>query len=221
MLKHSRILVAAAAILALPAVASAADLPQIANEPAVAYTPVPTVYDWSGVYVGVHGGYGWGDADTTLAAPLNSFSADGFLGGVQAGYNFQYGNFVAGVELDASYTDIKGNVAGAAEAELNWLGTARLRAGYAFDRFMVYGTGGLAYGDVEVTNVPAGVSESNGHIGWALGAGAEAAVTDNVTVRGEYLYVNLQDEDYTNVLGAGNKAGLDAHTVKVGLNYKF
>jgi opacity protein-like surface antigen len=221
MLKHTRILVAAAAILGLPAAAMAADLPMQQQAPA-AYTPVASVYDWSGVYLGVHAGYGWGDAEIDVAGlPGVDSDADGFLGGVQAGYNAQWGNWVGGVELDASYSGVEGDDIAGLDTELNWVGTARARVGYAFDRLLPYVTGGLALGEVEATNTIAGISESNTHIGWTVGAGLEYAVTDNVTVRGEYSYIDLQDESYTLGAGVPADAGLDLHTVKAGLNYKF
>lgn len=221
MLKHTRILVAAAAILGLPAAAMAADLP-VQQQAPVAYTPVASVYDWSGVYIGAHAGYGWGDIDIDPAGlPSVSTDADGFLGGVQAGYNAQWGNWVGGVELEASYSGIEGDAVGNLDTELNWLGTARVRVGYAFDRVLPYVVGGLALGDVEATNNLTGFSESNTHVGWTVGAGVEYAVTDNISVKGEYAYVDLRDEQYDLGTGVPTDAGLDAHTVKAGLNYKF
>ncbi|GGE40348.1 membrane protein [Agaricicola taiwanensis] len=218
MLKHTRILVAAAAILGLPAAAMAADLPVQQQAPA-AYTPVASVYDWSGVYLGAHAGYGWGDIDTDL--PGLETDADGFLGGLQAGYNAQWGNWVGGVELEASYSGIEGDDVAGIDTQLNWLGTARVRVGYAFDRVLPYVTGGLALGEVEVEDTVFGFSESNTHLGWTVGAGVEVAVADNISVKGEYSYIDLQDEDYNLGLPVATEAGLDAHTFKVGLNYKF
>jgi outer membrane immunogenic protein len=221
MLKHTRILVAAAAILGLPAAALAADLPVQQQAPA-AYTPVSSVYDWSGVYVGAHVGYGWGEFESSVGGVGVDGDGDGFLGGLQAGYNAQFGNIVAGVELDGSWSGIEGDDGFAAvDTQLNWLGTARARVGYAVDRFLPYVTGGLALGEVDVSNNVTGFSESNTHLGWTVGAGVEAAVTENITVKGEYAYVDLQDEDYDVALGAGSDTGFDAHTFKVGLNYKF
>ncbi len=220
MLKHTRILVAAAAILGLPAAAMAADLP-VQQQAPVAYTPVASVYDWSGVYVGAHVGYGWGETGTNIAG-LPDFDGDGFLGGLQAGYNAQWGNIVGGVEIDGSWSGVEGStLAGAVDSDLNWVGTARVRVGYAIDRFLPYITGGLALGEVEIQNNVTGFSESNTHLGWTIGAGVEAAVTQNITVKGEYAYIDLQDENYDLALGAGSKADFDAHTFKVGLNYKF
>jgi opacity protein-like surface antigen len=223
MLKHTRILVAAAAILGLPAAAMAADLPMQQQAPA-AYTPVASVYDWSGVYLGVHAGYGWGE--TNIESPVAGLDdidsdADGFLGGVQAGYNAQWGNWVGGVELEATYSGIEGDDVAGLDTELNWMGTARARVGYAFDRILPYVVGGLAIGDVEATNTVTGFSESNTHIGYTVGAGIEYAVTDNISVKGEYAYVDFQDESYDLGTGIPTDADLDAHTVKAGLNYKF
>ncbi len=94
--------------------------------------------NWSGLYFGANGGYGWADNDSSI---------NGGFGGGQIGYNFQRGKIVFGAE-----TDIRAPVLrGAASATLDYFGTVRGRVGYAFDRTLVYGTGGLPMADFQVT----------------------------------------------------------------------
>ena len=141
-----------AAAMAVPSLA--ADLPRpVYKAPPVFVAP----FSWSGFYVGINGGYGWGNA--TVSNTLGSFTTngtDGGLVGATLGYNLQTGNWVWGVEADIDYAFIKGNVsntvAGCAgcKVENTWLGTARGRIGYAFDRWLPYITGGAAFGGVKV-----------------------------------------------------------------------
>jgi len=238
--------------------ASAADLP-IRKGPPVAPVYVPPAFTWTGFYVGVNAGYGWANNnhnDNLLpfgAVPTGGFfpvlSGDsnrgGFLGGVQAGYNFQFtpgAGFVLGVEADIDYADwghrnnnnaffgsftlpqFPGTVFTPAGVSSrgnsdHWFGTARLRAGYAWDRLLIFATGGLAYGSVDngggfggvtattargFVNPISGVAGpstafgggftsggSKEKAGWTLGAGVEYAFTNNFTVKAEYLYANF------------------------------
>ena len=164
-------LLATTALLGLSASALAADLP--ARRAPAPFVAVP-VFTWTGFYVGVNAGYVF-DHDSTFrqsngtVAPAASglgvarpFTArvpdDGVTAGGQIGYNFQIGNAVIGIEADAAWTDIGRRVTiggpGAPatlntfRADLDYLGTVRGRLGWAFDRVMIYGTGGFAYGDV-------------------------------------------------------------------------
>jgi len=154
--------------------AFAADLPVYS---APAEIPVTPAYDWSGAYLGINGGYSWGDFDTrdvsatntdpgsflfpvgTFSGPDLSNSFDGLIGGAQVGYNHQIGNIVLGIEADIQASDQDaedtrlGSVNGPrnhTEAELDWFSTVRGRVGYAFDNILVYGTGGLAVGRAKV-----------------------------------------------------------------------
>src|SRR5690606_28189102 len=114
--------------------------------------------------------------------------------GLQAGYNFQFASgLLAGIETDIAISGIDGS-GGVGVFELDYLGTVRGRLGYTIDRFMLYGTAGLAYGrgDVRV----AGLSDEQVHIGWTIGAGVEAMLAPNVTARLEYLYADLGKDTY-------------------------
>ncbi len=168
------------------------------------------LFNWTGFYAGIHGGYAWGDA-----AGLNP---NGFVGGVQAGYNFQVSpSGVLGFETDISATSID-DKAGGVKFGVDYLGTIRARAGYTVDRAMFYATGGAAYGRgaLEV----GGLSNTQFHWGWTLGGGVEAMVTPNVSARLEYLYVDLAKETYQSVVGP-TSVGYKTNIVRGGLNYRF
>lgn len=182
-------------------------------------TPVETPYvapvnpSWQGGYVGVFGGYDWADPDTALV-PDN---VDGWKGGAFAGYNFQNGNVVYGLEGDLGYSGAEETVGGAS-AELGAGGSLRARIGYAMDPVLVYGTAGIAGQNAEMTQ--GGLTDSNTHVGYTVGAGADALITENVFGRLEYRYSDYQDEDYT--LGAGTvSSGFDTHSVNAGIGFKF
>jgi len=188
------------------------------------FTPAtPVVYDWSGAYAGLTAGASWDSFDALLGvAPASaSFDSSGFVAGVFAGMNFQNGPFVYGLELDASLKtgDDTQFVAGIpVTAQNDWFSTLRGRAGYAYDRYLFYGTGGLAFGDVEVS-VP-GASFGDTKVGWTAGAGIEAALNDNFTLRGEYLYTDLGKVS-GGLAGSPFSTEFDSHTVRAGVTYKF
>jgi outer membrane immunogenic protein len=238
LMRNLTIAAVAAAGIALGAVqsASAADIAR----PVYKAAPVVMAYNWSGFYVGGNVGWGWGEVETN---DIFGFSAtakpDGFFGGGQIGWNWQAPGspWVWGVEVDSQWADLKedwnwfgaGGAVANAYAKIDYFGTARGRIGYAWDRVMVYGTGGIAWGNVELgggVNIPgfawAGTSSSNSHVGWTVGAGIEWALLDNWSAKVEYLYVDLGNQDYFGGPAAG---GFDAdatiQTVKFGINYRF
>lgn len=206
--------------------AFAADLPAVA--PYSAAAPA-AMYDWTGVYVGLQAGYAFGDADRENTAGFaNSFDINGFVGGVHAGYNYQINSIVLGVEGDVEFSGIDGDDAGVGgnvdKVDFNWMASLRGRLGVAFNRVLVYTTGGVAFADVDATTTSGGAStsDSNSHVGWTLGAGVEVAVTQNVTARVEYRYTDFNDKTYTLTPTALN-ANYDyqIHAVRVGVSYKF
>ncbi len=217
-----RTLLAAAAISAFAVTsASAADL--MAIEPSAQVVSSASAYDWNGFYAGANIGYGWGEIEIAGAPDTNDI--DGMLGGVQAGYNYDLGGFVLGVEGDIQLSDVSFSqtVTGTTVDEtIQYFGTVRARAGVAFDRFMPYVTGGLAFGGgkFEASGALVGDDEQN-HFGWTIGAGLEYAVADNISVKGEYLYTDLGDETYD--LGAAGTADVSARfsTVRAGVNFQF
>ena len=198
----------AVASLALAAsAAAAADLPR---GPAPYYAPPPpTVYNWAGFYAGLNAGYAWGSVTSNPTNP------DGFAGGGQAGYNWQNGQFVFGGE-----TDIQGSGADDTFAPWKfsnpWFGTLRGRLGVAFNNFLLYGTGGLAYGDLQ--GQLGGASETRTELGLVGGAGLEYGFAANWSAKAEYLYMSLSDRHF-NITGVDN--GLQSSIFRVGVNYHF
>lgn len=147
----------------------------------------------------------------------------GTSGGFQAGYNHMLSpDFLVGVEADLTFADIDRRATPGGvpvRASTDWMSSVRGRAGWVFDRWMVYGTGGIALADVEWAS--AGVSDSATSVGWTVGAGVEAAISERVSARVEYLYTDFGRETFN--LGGGTtlSSDLDAHTARIGLNYRF
>lgn len=210
-------LLAAASIAALTATgaAQAADAIDAPPQPPVSapttFAPTPT---WSGFYAGAFAGYNFGTFDTNLG----DIDADGFAGGGFAGINFQDGAFVYGAEADLGYSGAQGTLGGFT-AEQGVFGSLRARLGYAFDPLMIYATAGGAATQAEVTNA-VGASDQNTHLGWTVGAGAEALLTDNVFGRLEYRYTDYQDKNF-NVGGTVVSSGFQENSVRAGLGVKF
>jgi outer membrane immunogenic protein len=194
----------AAALIATPA--AAADL--YGKAPAYAAAPF-NAYNWNGFYVGVNLGYQWGKVTNWAASP------GGVMGGGQAGYNWQFNQFVLGLEAD-----LQGSAANDTFAAFKfsnpWFGTVRGRAGYAMNNVLIYLTGGLAYGGGRIEF--AGISETQTHIGWTLGGGVEVGLTPNWSAKAEYLYVRLDDRSYV-LTGVNN--GLQSNVFRLGVNYRF
>ncbi len=207
---------ALALVVAAPAV-QAADLggryKSYKDEPDVG----PPRYLWTGLYVGIQGGYG--AADGYLFTPggvYGSPEADGFLGGGTLGYNFQSGQVVWGLETDFSFSDVHGND-GATRASMDWLWTLRGRVGLDMNGWMPYITGGFAMADVSASD-PGG-SGSDTVSGWTVGGGLEVKLDRAWSLKAEYLYVDV-GESFS--IGAPNRATFeDLHIVRAGINYKF
>lgn len=216
-MRTRKTLLATGAVLMLAPAAYAADAVLEVPTPPVEAAPVALPVDmWTGPYVGAFGGWSTGTFDSSAG----DIDADGFEGGVFAGFNQQIGTFVYGVEGDIGYSGVDGTLGGTTvEANKDWFGSLRGRAGVAFDPVLIYGTAGLAVTQAEVT-APTG-SDSNTHLGWTVGAGADVAVTDNVFGRLEYRYSDYQSEDFN--LGAGTvvSSGFDEHTIRAGIGLKF
>ena len=183
------------------------------------YTPV---YNWTGLYLGVNGGGGWGNS--TWTAYRRDLSLSGGLVGGTLGYNWQFGQTVVGIETDLQWSDIKGSGACAfgCETRNNWFGTVRGRLGYAWDRFMPYVTGGLAYGNFEA-NPAIGpfVSQDTTNAGWTVGVGVEFALAQQWTAKVEYLHVDLGDFTCTTCAPCATTVDFSADIVRAGLNYRF
>jgi outer membrane immunogenic protein len=227
-------LLAGPAALALAAtVAQAADLPA-RYSPAPAFGAMP-VFTWTGFYVGANAGYGWNTGSSRYYDPafgyVGSNKKGGFVGGGQVGYNYQLGMFLIGVETDLQYAAVGnkgasyGNVYYTGNSD-GFFGTVRARLGLAFDRALVYGTGGFAYGDVGGNRSYDPVlgyhrdNSTNG--GWTLGGGMEYAVSNNISAKVEGLYVNLDTKsNYTLGDRYDDRRDTEFGVLRAGLNYKF
>jgi high affinity Mn2+ porin len=215
--------------LALDSPALAADLPLKA--------PVfRALYDWTGFYIGGHVGYGGGSlGPSTNPVPeqgvLFPHSVTGLIGGYQAGYNWQLSNRVMlGIEADASFTSPVDPVAlttAPFHGAIDYTGTVRGRAGYAFGTWLPYVTGGFAWGHshVNINDAAGTVVSSPGqyHTGWTAGAGVEFAVSGNWSARAEYDYISLARRmyDLSDFGLPGVNVDPNIHLVKFGLNYRF
>jgi outer membrane immunogenic protein len=224
------LLFAASAMLASHAVGIAA----AADMPAPSYTPAPMQFSWSGFYIGGNAGYGWSSGSGTLATTTGSGtfsgSGNGFLGGAQAGYNWQIGSFVLGAEADFQGTSASAPInitAGptiSATAKNPWFATGRGRLGYAFDRLMLYTTGGVVYGDNTLSGTETGVgtfSTSATYWSWTAGLGAEAAFWGCWSARVEYLYVGSPSNVPSIPTATGVSGRTNTNIARVGLNYHF
>ncbi len=218
-----RILFAGASALALVAAASSAFAADIQRRPMPAKAPAyyTPAYNWTGFYVGINGGGGFGRSDWSAPLATGSFNLSGGLVGGTVGYNWQTGPVVFGIEGDIDWANIRGSATCGAglscETKNNWLATARGRLGYAFDRFLPYITGGAAFGGIKNTVTGLGTTTST-RTGWTVGGGVEAAINGPWTAKIEYLYVDLGDSG-TPVVGA--TADYRTHIVRAGVNYRF
>ena len=186
--------------------AAAADLPR---GPAPYYPPPPAIYNWTGPYAGLNLGYQWAKVTNNVTEP------SGIAGGGQLGYNWQLGQFVFGLE-----TDIQASAADDTFAPYKfsnpWFGTLRARIGYAINNVMLYGTGGLAYGELKGEFF--GLEEDKTLVGWTAGAGIEYGFTQNWSAKLEYLYMDLASRTYS-ITGVDN--GLHSSFLRLGVNYHF
>lgn len=224
----------------------------VAPLPALAASSVPAAttgaYNWNGCYVGVTAGGLWADknwgafsaASHSENGPGGDVSAPGWLYGGQVGCNMQVGTWVFGGQLDEAWADAKGSgvesLSGtysppiSDNAKVTSLGSATVRTGYAFDQFLPYIKGGLAWDTSRFQEVGEFISSAvidDSRIGWTIGAGAEYAMTHNLTVFAEYdfydfgsktesfMYPNISFYNHSRSIGETN------NVVKIGVNWKF
>jgi len=234
-----RSIVAATTLLTVSLTAQAADLPMAPYQPPPAPVVVQQVYNWTGFYVGVNGGYGWGTQDplniiTNRFDSLSQHISGGAFGGT-FGAEIQAGHVVMGLEADIDWASITGSglfsptVGGVlvpggpfnAKTEIDWESTARFRVGYANDNWLFYGTGGLALlgakttlttasGTAVCVGVFANCTPTNRQAGLALGGGLEYGITQNLSAKLEYLYITAVSLE------------ISRHSeIRAGLNYRF
>ncbi len=252
------ILLCAASVVVLSASANAADMYVPAASGPGGYKDVPYVETWAGFYAGVNGGYAWPDIGDTIVKTFpdpgattsvfntykDKLQPEGAFGGGQIGYNLQRNQFVFGLEADIQGGDIRdsattsvpfccGTIKRRSSLDLNWFGTVRGRIGYAFDRSLVYATGGFAYGNADASySYDDGSYSGNGSkseilTGYSVGGGVEHKLSPAWSIKAEYQYINLGSIDKTFSLGttsdgpysAKGESDVAFHTVRVGLNY--
>ena len=224
-------LLAMGAVFAGLSSARAADVARpVPAPPAPQAAPVP--FTWSGFYLGLNGGYGWGRSNWSDPADptLRSFGLSGGLVGGQLGYNWQTGPFVLGLESDLDWTNLSGsrndggacatNGGGECRTRQTWLGTTRGRVGYAFGSLMPYVTGGAAYGDIKMDQ--AGRTDSTTRLGWTAGAGVEYALSKNWSAKVEWLHLDLGTATF---MGAASNTPVSTPAkddiVRAGINYHW
>jgi outer membrane immunogenic protein len=226
-----RIVLAAASALALSAAlpAAAADLPPRTPYGAPAYVQQqPT---WTGFYLGLNAGGGWGSSDWAGMGINNSPS--GGMVGITAGYNWQGFNnpWVFGIEADIDWAGFSGSTicqfGTNCETRSDWLGTARGRVGYSWAQpnswslIMPYITGGLAFGNIEANQSGFG-SVSDTNIGWTVGTGLEVAFNRSWSAKVEYLYADMGDTNCgVPVCSRPTSVDLRMNILRGGLNYRF
>jgi outer membrane immunogenic protein len=235
-----------AAALSFATCVQAADLPRVAPPPPP--PPALPVFTWTGFYAGVNAGYafpagGGGFTDPTYGTVTGGGRSGGFAGGGQIGYNYQFtpgSGFVVGIE-----TDIQGAALAKADAaylgtapyysvrpSLDYFGTVRGRVGYAFDRVLVYGTGGFAYGGGSLPSAASAYPytlPSTTRTGYAVGGGVEYAFTEKLSVKVEALYLHLGRgftgattyNSSTNAYYGAGRSDAGFALVRAGLNYRF
>ncbi len=246
-------LLASIGAMALAGSAFAADLPSRAPPPV--YVPPAPIFTWTGIYVGGQIGYAWGTSNTNLGdnfGDYTSFSSNnsGVIGGAHVGYNLQLSQFVIGLEGDIDGSSLSKTVSGdpligaytafptfvptTISANLGVQGSIRGRVGYAWDRVLLYATGGVAFGGFNGSiSTPYGYdSTSTTRVGWTAGGGLEYAVTNNWSIRAEYRYTQFGHSTvYANnsygalpgltAIGAYGNRTINENRVQVGFSYKF
>jgi outer membrane immunogenic protein len=185
---------------------------------------VTQAYNWTGFYIGANGGGGWGYS--RWQTPDHIGLSGGQAGGT-AGYNWQTGNVVLGIEGDLDWSNLKGTATstlcpnGCSTSD-TWLSTVRGRVGYSFDRIMPYVTGGLAVGDIRAST-PGFSGDSSTNAGWTVGGGVEFALPGNWTAKAEYLHVDLGSFNCGTSCGVlpNDNVSMHDNIVRAGINYRF
>lgn len=239
-MRLTTVLLAASVSVSAASAVLAADLgPYRPAPPPVAdYAPPP--FSWTGLYMGANVGYGWGAGDKVgitdglgFQGNAGTLHNDGVFGGAQFGYNYQAGRFVLGLEADIQASDMNDRVAGVAgpyavtaKSDINYFGTVRGRLGIAAGPALFYATGGWAWADVDyklstfdgVTLTS--LADTSFKSGYTIGVGVEYAFARNWTTKVEYQYLDFGKNPLAGA-GISTNERLDAHTVRMGVNYKF
>jgi|SRR5579872_299945 len=214
------VLVSGALLAARGACAADLSLAPLYKAPPAAVSPA---YNWSGFYLGLNGGGGWGHS--SWSANATGIGLAGGQAGGTVGYNQQLGRIVFGIEGDIDWSGVKGSSTtlgcpGGCSTSDSWLSTVRGRIGYSFDRVMPYVTGGLAVGDIRAAAPGFGGSSTNA--GWTLGGGVEVALPGNWTAKAEYLRVDLGSFNCTGCSATPpDNVSMQQNVFRAGVNYHF
>ncbi|MBL8893978.1 MAG: porin family protein [Rhizobiales bacterium] len=213
----------------------AADVADIVAQP-------PLVYDWSGYFIGLNGGEGFADDESIRLKPdfqekAGHLDLNGLFGGAQVGANWQTGNWVLGVEADLQLSDIIDSDRHSADGlefssrgDIDWYNTVRIRAGYAIDNLLIFGTGGLALGGVDykvhtVDDPSAAINLSDSYTasGWTAGAGVEWGFSANSSAKIEYLFTDLGKKEIGNSFSDDSyfKASPSFQSIRMGVDFRF
>jgi outer membrane immunogenic protein len=227
--------IAVAYVVASAMSTQAADLPGRSNSPSYYKAPSELPFSWTGFYAGINGGYVWGPSnwsDPAVGVDSGKFNTSGGLVGGQLGYNWQTGAVVLGIETDADWMSVKGRTAGLGgvcvldgggqcQTQQNWVGTTRARAGYAFDRWLPYVTGGVAYGNIQAVQSTGTFTNTN--VGWTAGAGLEYAIDRNWSAKLEYLHVDLGTATFMGAASGTSTLAVPVtdELVRAGINYHW
>jgi opacity protein-like surface antigen len=207
-----------ASVVATVGAANAADLSTPPAYKAPVYKAPVILSDWAGFYLGVHGGYGWGES-SYLNPTAISVKQSGGLGGGHVGYNWQFGSVVVGVEGDFDGAAIKGtDTLNSVTFNTKELASVRGRLGYAVaPDWLVYGTGGAGWASTDISS--AGISDNINQWGWVAGGGVEYKFYGHWIARAEYLHYGFDATTTTPDFGPVTEKSIDV--VRGGLSYKF
>lgn len=229
-------LLATSGLVGFTAQASAADISRpVGKAPIV--EPIQ-YFSWTGFYLGAHVGYGWAKTDWSFPGGATSFAShdtNGFLAGGQIGFNYQFGQWVLGIEADGSWTDMNNSTGCllapiSCSTDVKWMALVTGRLGWAaWDRALLYVKGGAAFADHEFTVsapvpiifLPVATRASDTRVGWTIGAGLEYAFAPNWSAKIEYNFIDFGSDRMT--FTDGSAVDIDQHinVVKFGINYRF
>lgn len=230
--------------------AFAADLPARVDAPAPA--PIFVGVNWAGFYIGADAGYAWGransfDVDNYNGAPRSlGYNVDGFTGNLNAGYNFQSGALVYGLEAEIGYLGLEGSrqfpafvgvrlpTDSRSGTDGGAYGALSARLGFSFGQALLYVRGGVAAADLQqsfIDNDPTGTTLVSGtktddwRIGYTVGAGLAYKFNANWSARIEYNYYDFGNATHTAVTAGGTpfryRHDLKSHSARIGLTYHF
>lgn len=220
----------AASVAALMVSGTAAKAADIVHYQEPEFKPA---FSWTGLYGGGTLGWGWAESKVKVKGSdgkqiaKKKLKPDGVMGGIFAGYNFQFTDAILlGVDTDFNFSDAsERKTLGkyTVGVRQRWNGATRLRAGYAFDRFLPYVAVGVSYADIKLRSAGVGspMAKSKTRAGWNVGAGLDYAMTDHIFLRGEYRFSDFGKKKYAAVDSTRDKVKYTENDIRLGVAYKF